>query len=1024
MAPPGLAFRYVSVVRWRGAPRHTRHKRLATYTTSSVAGIGRLPKLMRARIWLLTGCIFHFAGCCSTFVVAQQARLELSRDPAELVLINRTTGERVTLSDIAPLVEFDGFEAGGRIAGNGVWRRTARRWTAEWVWDTGFRVRAVWEMDPGSAVLHKYAEIKLASGQPALLRHVTLDEVDATGQSPQGRPGIQSQPVFGRSFFLGVAFPMASARADGSRVILSHSPGVYVKPGVWYRSRTAVYGAAPSGKAREAFQAYVASLRPRPQGIHFNYNSWWTSPVPYTEADILKIVRAFRDNLYRPYGVSPDSFCIDMGWAKNTTLWKIDPALFPKGFTGIRRACEAIGSHPGLWISPSGVYGQALDLSWARKAGYEADSKACLGGPNYRQEFTRSLVDVVTRYGIRHVKFDGYVPTCDAADHGHQPGALSAEAIAQGMIDVFASLRSAAPECWFEPTCFGPEASPWWLAYCNSVTGAFGDDAPHGRVPCPIYRESYTTGRDYYNLKGARDILFPIASQEVLGIIHQTGEPMEDDAVVNVLRGNQFISLYVNPARMSARGWGFLATLMKWARRNQDVLANTRPILPDSWRRAGGGPTMGRDAPMPREPYGYAHWLGRRGLVCLRNPWIEEADVRLNPSNDCGAASHLNGLTARLIYPDQRILARGLNADRPFTIHLHPYETVVVDIGPSGPGGEPSGLMPNRSTQSTVTVTATCAEETDSGPAYGRDYTRASIGPGPHLRLRVHGPVVANGAGTHELLLLIEDSAPVTEPLCRFAVNGHKTPVRFLSSESGWRATGAPVPEHWLWAAIPLQPGVNRVDADVTLASASQKVAGWVVSLKAEGRTLNPKMAHRPFSLHPSSFSPQIRYLCSTRAFAAQSLRPDLPVEKVEAPVVRIAGVYLDTLEPVTAEQGWGALQRNRSVWEKPIMVGGRRFLRGIGTHARSRIVYDLGGVYRRFQCWAGADQATGPTITMAVRVDGRTVWSSGPLTRDSPARRVDVDVSGARRLELLVGDGGNGISADHADWADAMLVR
>jgi hypothetical protein len=34
------------------------------------------------------------------------------------------------------------------------------------------------------------------------------------------------------------------------------------------------------------------------------------------------------------------------------------------------------------------------------------------------------------------------------------------------------------------------------------------------------------------------------------------------------------------------------------------------------------------------------------------------------------------------------------------------------------------------------------------------------------------------------------------------------------------------------------------------------------------------------------------------------------------------------------------------------------------------------------------------------------------------------VDVRGARRLELLVGDGGNGIAADHADWADAVLIH
>jgi hypothetical protein len=141
-------------------------------------------------------------------------------------------------------------------------------------------------------------------------------------------------------------------------------------------------------------------------------------------------------------------------------------------------------------------------------------------------------------------------------------------------------------------------------------------------------------------------------------------------------------------------------------------------------------------------------------------------------------------------------------------------------------------------------------------------------------------------------------------------------------------------------------------------------------------------------------------------------------------PVERTNGVYLDTQEPASVEQGWGTRQRNWSVWEKPMTVGGRRFVRGLGTHAPARIVYDLGGQWRRFQAWARADQATGPTITIAVRVDRRVLWQSERLTGDAPAQRVDVNVTGAQRLALLVGDGGNGISGDHADWADARLLR
>ena len=48
-------------------------------------------------------------------------------------------------------------------------------------------------------------------------------------------------------------------------------------------------------------------------------------------------------------------------------------------------------------------------------------------------------------------------------------------------------------------------------------------------VPAPVYRESYTTSRDFFSLQGSVNPV-PIAAQEVMGIPHQTAEPMYNDA--------------------------------------------------------------------------------------------------------------------------------------------------------------------------------------------------------------------------------------------------------------------------------------------------------------------------------------------------------------------------------------------------------------------------------------------------------------------------------------------------------------
>jgi hypothetical protein len=44
-------------------------------------------------------------------------------------------------------------------------------------------------------------------------------------------------------------------------------------------------------------------------------------------------------------------------------------------------------------------------------------------------------------------------------------------------------------------------------------------------------------------------------------------------------------------------------------------------------------------------------------------------------------------------------------------------------------------------------------------------------------------------------------------------------------------------------------------------------------------------------------------------------------------------------------------------------------------------------------------------------------------LRRDDPAQIENIPLKDAKTLELNVEDGGNGLAADHANWADAKLV-
>jgi hypothetical protein len=106
--------------------------------------------------------------------------------------------------------------------------------------------------------------------------------------------------------------------------------------------------------------------------------------------------------------------------------------------------------------------------------------------------------------------------------------------------------------------------------------------------------------------------------------------------------------------------------------------------------------------------------------------------------------------------------------------------------------------------------------------------------------------------------------------------------------------------------------------------------------------------------------------------------------------------------------------------------IAGRKFRRGLGTHANGKLVFNLPeGRFKRFRCQVGHDEeAANGVIAFEVWVDGEKVFESGPMGIKAEAMAVDIDISGAKVLELRALDGGDGITCDHADWADARLEK
>jgi alpha-galactosidase len=153
--------------------------------------------------------------------------------------------------------------------------------------------------------------------------------------------------------------------------------------------------------------------------------------------------------------------------------------------------------------------------------------------------------------------------------------------------------------------------------------------------------------------------------------------------------------------------------------------------------------------------------------------------------------------------------------------------------------------------------------------------------------------------------------------------------------------------------------------------------------------------------------------------FAAALLLFSLPT------LVRAGTFGLETLELQYIEQGWGEPNANKSVDGHPMMLDGKRFEHGIGTHANSTFRIALGGKAERFTATVGIDDEVDKkgSVVFKVTGDGKTLWESGVLRGGDPAKDVSVALNGVKVLVLTVGDAGDDMNYDHADWADARIV-
>jgi hypothetical protein len=117
--------------------------------------------------------------------------------------------------------------------------------------------------------------------------------------------------------------------------------------------------------------------------------------------------------------------------------------------------------------------------------------------------------------------------------------------------------------------------------------------------------------------------------------------------------------------------------------------------------------------------------------------------------------------------------------------------------------------------------------------------------------------------------------------------------------------------------------------------------------------------------------------------------------------------------------------RRTAGLGGKPLELGERLFDRGLALRSRTEMTYRLTGDYRRFHALVGIDDRVreGGNVLLKITADDRELYSQTVTGRDEPLS-LELDITGARRLKILVDFGEELDIADHLNLCDARITK
>jgi hypothetical protein len=511
-------------------------------------------------------------------------------------------------------------------------------------------------------------------GKDLAISEIVFDDFSATGAKTVG--SVRGSPVVAGNLFFACENPLANNQGQDGRVRCTLPCGISVKAGESFAC-SSVTGVSPPGQMRRAFLGYIERNRARPYQPFLNYNSWYDiawADRKMTEAQCLAVIDVFGREFIEKRGGHMDSFVFDDGWDDNRTLWQFN-AGFPNGFAPLHDAAAKYHSAIGVWLSPWGGYEpfKPERLNYGRTQGFEINAGGfALAGPKYYARYFDACRQMIEKYGVNYFKFDG-------VGAGMEYEKLNAESRADmaALVRLCEELRRLRSDIYLSLTT-GTWPSPYWLWHGDSIWRNGEDSSFCGQG---TMRQQWMNFRDAttQQMVVGRGPLFPLNSVMNQGILFAqlgNGAKMTSDLkdVVDEFRmffgsGTQLQELYMTPQMMTPPMWDALAEAAAWSRANADVLVDTH------W--------IGGDA-SKSEPYGYASWSPRKGILCVRNPSDTKKTLPLKLADvfELPQAAPRQYTLKSPWKADAGIPARQITADAEYRLELQPFEVCILEATP------------------------------------------------------------------------------------------------------------------------------------------------------------------------------------------------------------------------------------------------------------------------------------------------------------------------------------------------------